>query len=128
MVTAALIALALILGYIVTISLCLAMTFGIGSAMPEVVTEQYRIRDSYKVLQEVVWLVCATIGGFLTALVAGDIAPWFVGSLLAAALIAVLWTNSWEARQRGLAHQILMSLLSIGGVVAGYMLRSRYAS
>jgi hypothetical protein len=126
MVTATLIALALILGYVVTIGLSLAVTLWIGSAKPSMVTDQYRIRNSYKLLQEAVWLVCAAIGAYLTALVAGDVAPfWFVGSLLAAALIAVLWSNSWEARQRGLGHQILMTLVSICGVVAGYMLRMR---
>ena len=48
-----------------------------------------------------------------------------VGSLLALVFVTMLWRNSWEARQRGMAHQILMSLVSIVGVVAGYELAKR---
>jgi hypothetical protein len=45
---------------------------------------------------------------------------WVVPSVLAAAFVGMLWQNRWEAQQRGLAHQILMSLVALLGVAAGF--------
>jgi uncharacterized membrane protein YfcA len=120
-----LIAAALALGYAVAVGLSMAATFGITAVSPAFVTREYRIRPAYKLVQEVVWLVCATAGGFVAATVSGATMPWFAGALLAGTMILVLWTNNWEMRQRGAVHQILMSLVSAAGVAAGYLLWMR---
>ena len=114
---------ALLAGYLVAVVLSLITTFGIGSAFPGLVVEDYRVRSRYKLLQDVVWLVCSTAAGYVTALVADDKSPLLVGGLLTGILIGVLWANSWEARQRGMAHQILMSVASVAGVTIGYFLK-----
>jgi hypothetical protein len=48
-----------------------------------------------------------------------------VGVLLVGILNAVLWLNAWEMRQRGLGHQISMSIASAAGVAVGFMLHLR---
>jgi hypothetical protein len=45
-----------------------------------------------------------------------------VGTGLAAILVAVLWRNVWEMRQRGLGHQLVMSVGSVAGVALGFMI------
>jgi|ERR1700733_1858287 hypothetical protein len=125
MITGVLIAAALALGYAVAVGLLMAATFGITAVSPAFVTKEHRIRQSYKLAHDLVWLVCATAGGYVTAAVSGSTMPWFVGTLLAGAMILVLWTNTWEMRQRGFANQLLMSLVSVGGVATGYFLRMR---
>jgi hypothetical protein len=125
MITAVLIASALALGYAVAVGLSMAATFGITAASPSFVIKEHRIRQGYKLVHDLLWLVCATAGGFVTASVSGGTMPWFSGALLAGAMIFVLWTNTWEMRQRGAVHQILMSLVSAAGVAAGYMLWMR---
>jgi hypothetical protein len=50
---------------------------------------------------------------------------WLIGGLLAALLILVLWTNTWEMRQRGLGYQLLMSAVTVAGVGAGSYLALR---
>ena len=62
----------------------------------------------------------------MTCAVAQGTREFEVGGLLAASLIGMLWFNTWEARQRGMAHQILMSLVSILGVVGGYWLANHF--
>jgi hypothetical protein len=125
MITIALTAAALALGYAVAVGLSIAATFGIAAVSPAFVTREYRIRQAYKLVQELLWLVCATAGGFVAAAVSGATMPWFAGALLAGTMILVLWTNTWEMRQRGAMHQILMSLVSAAGVAAGYLLWMR---
>jgi hypothetical protein len=125
MITIALIAAALALGYAVAVGLSMAATFGIAAMSPAFVTREYRIRPAYKLVQELVWLVCATAGGIVAAAVSGAAMPWFAGALLAGTMILVLWTNTWEMRQRGAMHQILMSLVSAAGVAVGYFLWMR---
>jgi hypothetical protein len=122
-ITALLIAAALALGYAVTVGLSMAATFAVTAATPTAfVTKEHRIRSAYKLIQALLWLFCATVGGFVTAAVSGAAMPWFSGVVLAMTLITVLWTNTWEMRQRGVVHQVLMSLLSGVGVAAGYIL------
>ena len=121
-ITASYIALALFLGYVVTVGLAMAATFGITAASRDFVSKDYRIRTRYKYTQNAVWLVCAAAGGYVAALVNGRDHPWAVGIGLVAILIGVLWTNVWEMRQRGLGHQLSMSLASAVGVAAGFML------
>jgi hypothetical protein len=122
MITGVLIAAALALGYAVAVGLSLAATFSLTAMSPAFVTKEHRIRQGYKLVHDLLWLVCATAGGFVAAAVSGAAMPWFSGTLLAGAMILVLWTNTWEMRQRGAAHQILMSLLSVAGVATGYIL------
>ena len=125
MITASLIAVALIVGYLVTVGLSMIATFGIGKASPGFVVRDYQLRTGYKFFNELVWLVCVIAGSYLSAAVAESAHPWFVGAVLAGILVFVPWTNPWETRQRGLAHQMLLNLLSVAGVAVGYALRLR---
>jgi hypothetical protein len=125
MITAVLIVSALILGYVVAVGLLMAATFGISSRAPGFVAKDYRIRNSYKVVHELTWLVCAAAGGYVAATVSGTTQPWISATSLVAVMILVLWTNTWEMRQRGILHQMLISLVSAAGVAAGFMLRLR---
>jgi hypothetical protein len=122
LITASYIALALFLGYVVAVGLSMAATFGITAASRSFVSKNYRIRTRYKYAQDAVWLVCATAGGYVAAVVNGPYRPWLVGAGLVAILVGVLWMNAWEMRQRGLGHQISMSLVSAVGVAAGFLL------
>ncbi len=119
MITATLILAAVLLGYAMTVGCSLVATFGLTSASPGFVAREYRITAAYKRVQALIWLGCVTIGAFVAGVVALWSSPLVVGTLLAASLIAMLWFNTWEARQRGMAHQILMSLVSLIGVVVG---------
>jgi uncharacterized membrane protein YfcA len=125
MITIVLIVAALALGYAAAVGLSMAAIFGIAAVSPAFVTRDYRIRPAYKLVQELLWLVCAAAGGFVTAAVSGATMSWFLAALLAGTMIVVLWVNTWEMRQRGAMHQILMSLVSVAGVAAGYILWMR---
>jgi hypothetical protein len=114
---------ALLAGYLVAVVLSLVATLGIGSAIPGFVVENYRVRNGYKLLQDGIWLVCSAAAGYVTALVADGEPPLLVGGLLAVGLVSVLWANSWESRQRGMAHQILISVASVAGVTIGFLLK-----
>jgi hypothetical protein len=124
-ITASYIALALFLGYFVAVGLAMAATFGITAFSRDFVAKDYRIQTQYKYVQDGVWLVCATAGGYVAALVSGPIHFWVVGAGLAAILLGVLWMNAWEMRQRGLGHQISMSLASLVGVALGFLIHLR---
>ena len=124
-ITASYIALALFLGYTVAVGLAMAATFGITAASREFVAKDYRIRTQYKYVQDGVWLVCAIAGGYVAALVNGPYHPWLVGTGLVAILIGVFWLNAWEMRQRGLGHQISMSVAAGIGVAAGFLIHLR---
>jgi hypothetical protein len=123
MVTLSYIVLALFLGYSVTVGLSMVATFGITAASRSFVSKNYRIQPGYKWVQDGVWLLCATAGGYASALVTGRSHAWLVGGALATILVGVLWLNAWEMRQRGLGHQISMSVASAAGVTAGFLLR-----
>jgi hypothetical protein len=122
MITASYIALALFLGYAVAVGLSMAATFGITAASRNFVAENYRIRTQYKYAQDAVWLVCATAGGYVAALINGPSHSFLVGAALVTILVGVLWRNAWEMRQRGLGHQLSMTLASALGVAAGFFL------
>jgi hypothetical protein len=126
MIAATQITVALILGYGLAIGCLLVATFGVTAASPAFVAKGKRISAGYKRLQAVVWLLCVTAGAFVTCAVAQGAHPWVVPAVLAAAFIAILWINTWEARQRGMAHQILMSVVSIVGVGTGYGLAEHF--
>jgi len=126
MITCTFLVLALVLGYLVTAGLSMAATFGVTAALPELAVRNYRITPKYKFIQGGIWLVCTTVGGYLTALVLGkDHSPWIGGIALTVILIGVLWMNVWEMRQRGVGHQILMSIATAVGVTTGFFLRLR---
>jgi uncharacterized membrane protein YfcA len=124
-VTISHVALALFFGYVVAVGLSMAATFGITAVSRSFVSKNYRIRRGYKYTQEAVWLVCATAGGYVAAVVDEAAAPWLAGAGLVAVLVGVLWLNAWEMRQRGLGHQISMSLASVAGVAAGFFIHRR---
>jgi uncharacterized membrane protein YfcA len=124
-ITLSYIALALFLGYAVAVALSMAATFGITAASPGFVSRNNRINPRYKFVQDAVWLVCAIAGGYVAALVNGASHSWLVGSALVAILVAVLWMNVWEMRQRGLGHQLVMSAGSAAGVAVGFMIHLR---
>jgi hypothetical protein len=121
------ISIALLLGYGLAVGGLLLATFGLTASVPPgFVTKQYRVTPKYKRLQALIWLVCVTAGAFVTCAIAQGAHRWLVSAVLAAAFLTVLWRNSWEARQRGMAHQILMSVISVVGVVAGFQLAMRF--
>jgi uncharacterized membrane protein YfcA len=124
-ITLSYVALALFLGYTVAVALSMAAAFGITAVSPNFVATNNRIRRSYKYTQDAVWLVCAVAGGYVASLVNGESHEWLVGSGLVFILIAVLWMNVWEMRQRGLGHQLVMSFVSAVGVAIGFVLHLR---
>ena len=124
-ITLSYIALALFLGYAVAVALSMAATFSITAVSPGFVSKNNRINPRYKFVQDAVWLVCAIAGGYVAALVNGATHSWLVGSALVAILVAVLWMNVWEMRQRGLGHQLVMSIGSAAGVAVGFMIHLR---
>jgi hypothetical protein len=128
MINTVLIAFALILGYSVAVGLLMIVAFGVAWKAPGFVVKDYRIRKRYKVTEELAWLLCATAGGYVAATVSGRTWPWLVGGLLATGMIVILWRNHWEMRQRGILHQMLMSVISVVGVAAGFVLRFRILS
>jgi O-antigen/teichoic acid export membrane protein len=114
-------ALALVLGYVLTVVCSLIATFGITTAFPHFVAKEHRLTSAYKRMYALVWMLSATVGGFAAVATAsvGGISPWLIGVALTLMLTGMLWYNSWEARQRGTAHQILISLTTAIGVAAG---------
>ena len=124
-ITLSYVALALFLGYTVAVALSMAATFGITAVSPSFVAANNRIRRGYKYTQDAVWLVCAMAGGYVASLVNGESHQWLVGSGLVAILVAVLWMNAWEMRQRGLGHQLAMSFVSAVGVALGFAIHLR---
>jgi len=124
-ITLSYVALALFLGYTVAVALAMAAIFGITAVSPSFVAADNRIRRAYKYTQDGVWLVCAMAGGYVASLVNGESHDWLVGSGLVAILVAVLWMNAWEMRQRGLGHQLAMSFVSAVGVALGFAIHLR---
>jgi len=125
LVTASHAVLALFFGYAVAVGLSMAATFGITAASRSFVSKDHRLRRGYKYTQEAMWLVCAIAGGYGAAMVKGDSYSWIVGPGLVVILISVLWINAWEMRQRGLGHQIAMSIASAAGVTVGFLIHLR---
>lgn len=126
MITGTFVVVALIVGYVVAVGLSMMATFGITRVAPAFVMQDHLLKPRYRLFQELVWLVCVTAGGYLAAWVAElTMHPLLVGILLAGVLVTILWANTWEMAQRGLGHQIVMSLVSIAGVCAGFVLHFR---
>jgi hypothetical protein len=125
LIVASYIALALFVGYSVSVGLAMAATFGMTAASRNFVTKNNRISTEYKYAQDAIWLVCAVAGGYVAAVINGPSHSWLAGAGLVTILVAVLWMNAWEMRQRGLGHQILMSVVSAVGVAMGFFLHLR---
>lgn len=119
-------AIAIILGYAVAVSLSMAVTFGITKMVPAFVVKDHFLKPGYKLVQNLVWLLCVTAGALVAANLGASTAHVFpVSVLLAIALIGIPWTNAWDVRQRGILHQIVMGAITVVGVVAGFALWRR---
>ena len=126
MIGYAILGLSVLSGYCVTVLCALVGTMGIASAAPRFVMADHRVRGAYKWTHEALWLLCVIAGAFVTARVGMGMAQWRQEVALTGVLLFMLWRNSWEARQRGTAHQILISLLTVTGVLVGFLLRNRF--
>ena len=123
MITVIFISIALLLGYATTVLLSMASTFAITSTSKSFVVENYKIRARYKFLQDLLWFPWTVAGAFVASFIGSAQSQWIGGAAFIAVLTLILWTNVWEMRQRGLPHQIVMTLITIGGTVLGFMLR-----
>ena len=126
MLSASLITVALILGYTVAVALMMLSVFGIAGTRPRLAVDNYRVRIRYKLLQDLLWIVYAGLGAYLSVWVAADAHPSLTAALLAAILIGVLWKNPEEARQTGLLHMLLSSACILAGIAVGYALGMRH--
>ena len=122
------IGLAVLAGYCVSVGLILLSTMAIASAAPRFVVAHHRVRGSYKLVHEFMWFLCTLVGAFVAARIGAEVQPLRLDLVLSAALLIILWRNTWEARQRGIAHQLLISVLTVAGVVAGTSLSVHLAS
>jgi lipoprotein signal peptidase len=123
MISGIFLVIAILLGYGTTVTLFAAATFGITSISRDLVEKEFRIREAYKWLQDGLWLPCTMAGGFVASLAGRQLSRWTVGGALVIVLVVVLWINLWERRQRGIAHQLAMTLITGGGVFLGVALR-----
>ena len=124
--TLLIVSIGLALGYCLVVVSSLMATMAIASAARGFVVKNSCLRPGYKLTMELIWTLAAVAAGFAAAAVAGPGAVgWLTGTALAGVLILVLWNNTWEARQRGLPHQILLTFLTCVGVLAGVYLRLR---
>jgi hypothetical protein len=122
MISATLLLFALLLGYAVSVSLLLALTFAFRST-PDLILSGSRIQPRFKVIQQLLWLFSCIAGGFVTALI-GATRPWIAALALIAVLVFMLWKNDTEARQRGFVHQVAISIVTALGVVIGFAIRT----
>jgi hypothetical protein len=115
--------LVIFLGYAAVVGCSPGMTLALTSAAPQFVEGNHCVRGPYKLAQAASWLVCTAVGGFVTAWMGNRSFARLEGMVLAGVLITVLWGNTWEVRQRGLAHQILLTALTMVRMSVGYMFR-----
>jgi len=117
---------ALALGYAVAVGLLMLATFGITKAAPAFVVKDHLLKARYRFLQELVWLICVAVGSYASAWVAVlTTHPWLVAVALISVLLVMLWSNTWEMAQRGLGHQVAMSLTTVIGVSIGFGIHLR---
>ena len=124
MLSAALITVSLILGYLVVIAFTMVSVFTIATLHPHFPVENYRLRTRYKLLQSMLWFVFAFIGGYLAILAAAEASTLLTSGLLAVILVIALWRNPSEAKQRGLLHMLLASASIVAGISAAYAIRA----
>ena len=125
MIGYAVLGLSVLAGYCMTVACALIGTMGIASAAPGFVLANNRVRGPYKLTHEAMWFFCVIVGGFVTARVGLGMSQWRQEIGLISVLLIMLWRNSWEARQRGLPHQILISCLTVAGVLVGFSIRNK---
>jgi uncharacterized membrane protein YfcA len=124
MLSAALIVVSLILGYVVTVTLSMVSTFAIVHFRRGIVVEDRRLTTRYKLLQNLLWIVHSAIGGYLALLVANHAPLLLTAVLLAAILILMLWKNTHETRQVGLLYMLLTSACVVAGIATAYLIRA----
>ena len=116
--------LGVVAGYVVVVATSLLGTLALSMSFPKFAVSNHRIRSQYKLVHELIWMTCTITGAYVTAMIAKAVHPYLTELALTAALIGILWWNSWEAKQRGIAHQILITILTVVGVSAGYLLEA----
>jgi hypothetical protein len=123
--TITLLSVALILGYALTVGSIFAFTMGITAVAPRIVQRDTYLTNLYKLLQDLLWLLCPGVGAYAAGLLAGGVMPWTFQTGLATVLIAMMWRNNSEIQQRGIGHAILSSVFIVVGVFEGYRLALR---
>jgi hypothetical protein len=123
MLSAALMTVSLLAAYLLVVGLMSAATFGLLATKPDLAVTRYRLRNSYKTLQDALWLIFSACGGYVIAFVCASAAPQVTAIALAVALVSLIWTGKAEASQRGLIHSAVASICVVAGVSLGYMLR-----
>ncbi|MDE1177864.1 MAG: hypothetical protein PW789_14895 [Edaphobacter sp.] len=123
MLSAALILVSFLMGYIVVVSLIAFSNFVIPTYLRTFAVRNNQLSTGYKLLQDLLWLVCSLIGGYIVVAGSIEARPRITAILLAVALLIVMWRNMSEVRQRGLFHMMLSSLGIIIGVAGAYLLQ-----
>ncbi len=117
--------LAALAGYLLILLLVLAGTMTLTASAPQLVASaDHRLRPAYKAAQLLLWTVCVLVGAFATAWLGKRFNQTEQAIALVAVLLLVLWRNTWEARQRGTAFQVLISLFTVAAVVGGFVLQN----
>ncbi len=124
MLSAALITVSLILGYLVVIAFTMVSDFTIATLDPHFAVANHRLRTRYKLLQSILWFVFAFIGGYMAIRAAAEASGLLASGLLAVILAFVLWSNPPESKQRGLFHMLLACAANIVGISAAYAITS----
>ena len=126
MISASLIAVSLILGYVIAVGLSLVFVFGLVWMWPSLVRRDHRLRGGYLLVQDGIWFVCAAIAGYASSWIAAESSsPWVGAALLSVVLVWAMWRNIEEVMQRGLIHMLLASACACAGVAAGFSLHLR---
>ena len=126
MFSAALIFVSLCIGYLLVIGLVGLTTYGIAVMTPSLAVRNRRVTLFFNFLQDIIWLGASILGGFVVATGAAEASPRMAVAVLALFLLFVVWRNMSEARERGLIHMLLTSILIIAGIYEGYSLHLRY--
>jgi len=124
MLSAALITVSLIIGYVVVIALTMVSIFTIAKLHPHFVVKNHRLRARYKLLQDIFWFGFALIGGYVAIMAAAEASTSLTSALLVVILLIALWKNSEETKQRGLPHMLLASASIVAGIGAAYAIRA----
>jgi NADH:ubiquinone oxidoreductase subunit 6 (subunit J) len=123
MISATLIVVSLILGYVIAVGLSMMFVFGVVRIWPSLVRQNHRLTGIYLLLQDVVWFVIAAVAGYAASWVAAESStPWVGAALLGVVLVVAMWRNIEEVMQRGLIHMLLASGCVLAGVAAGFWL------
>jgi hypothetical protein len=124
MLSASLITVSLILGYVVVIALIMVSTFAIVKLRPQLAVENHRLSRRYKLLQDALWFLYSALGGYIAIVAAAEASISLTAALLATILVIAFWRNPEEAQQRGLPHMLLTSACIVAGIASAYLLRA----